>query len=158
MLRWMQVGPLHVMECELRLKHLEFIRMDINVERAVEQSAQVQPAFLKERPLPVEGAIRIIFRRAGRNPVSLYEHAADGPPRGLHRSIVPFPPHVRVRLFALYLTNTLTFGIFMSDLKTRTKPRIAKTLPRQDNLSFDSMYFFNALIRQLAELLLDDHP
>ena len=83
----MQIGPFDPQKGILGFVHPEGIRMDIDVQRAVEVARQVESARLEDRPLPIQSSVRVIRRRCGRNPIALSENAFDKSPF-LHIMIV----------------------------------------------------------------------
>lgn len=84
----MQVRPLDERKGELRLEHPERRRADVDVERAVEVTVEVEPARLEERTLPVQRAVGIIARRPRGDAVAAGEHAEEQSPVGEHGGIL----------------------------------------------------------------------
>src|SRR5512138_3489127 len=91
MLRRVQVGPVDATKGVLRTDHPERAWADINVQSAVEEAAQIQPAPLEDRSLSIQRAIGIVPRRAGRDPVARNHDARDENPLThaaiLHRGV-----------------------------------------------------------------------
>src|SRR3970040_2419560 len=90
MLRRVQVRPFHIVEGKFRSDHFERARTDVYVERAVEVAAEVQSARREDRPLPVQGAVRVILRRAGCDAVPLDDDAAHECPLTGHGQVIVY--------------------------------------------------------------------
>jgi hypothetical protein len=91
--RRVQIGPLDERKGVLRFEQRKRRRADVDIQRAVEVTVQIEPARLEKRTLPVERAVGIVLRGPGGNPVAAGESAADENPVGGHGEILPYLLH-----------------------------------------------------------------
>ena len=75
-----QIRQFDLSKGEFGTDQLKGPRPDIDVERAVEESFQVQAARLEDRTLAFQRAVGILLRRAGSHAISLNDASLNHPP------------------------------------------------------------------------------
>ena len=72
-----QIRPLDEREGIFWFEHGKGRRADVDIQRTVEITIQIEPARLEEWTLPVERAVGIVLRRSRRNAVAAGENAGE---------------------------------------------------------------------------------